>query len=162
MQKILKWTHKASFPLKQDSVVSGNTLNIKAVFLLLSSVITILIPKSMAQLPDNGFRNRDYNDDLYNSGGSFGGSQTILEVVKSINYLSEVRKVLPIILVLTVFTFLSVKTGYHKMNQYKIRLLVSHHSSSNTKSIQAHPSVSRTCESPRTHLRCLDMVRLVG
>ena len=92
MQKILKWTHKASFPLKQDSVVSGNTLNIKAVFLLLSSVITILIPKSMAQLPDNGFRNRDYNDDLYNSGGSFGGSQTILEVVKSINYLSEVRR----------------------------------------------------------------------
>ena len=91
MQKILKWTHKASFPLNQDIVVSGNTINIKAVFLLLSSVITILIPKSMAQLPDNGFRNRDYNDDVYNSGGSFGGSQTILEVVKSINYLSEVR-----------------------------------------------------------------------
>ena len=79
---------------------------------------------------------------------------------------------LPIILVLTAWaiqrilfsndTFISVKTGYHKMNQYKIRLLVSHHSSSNTKSIQAHPSVSRTCESPRTHLRCLDMARLVG
>ena len=92
MQKKLKCTHEASFALEQKSVVFGNTMNVKAGFLLLSSVFSILISKSVAQLPDNGFRSRDYNDDLNNRGSSFGGSQTILEVVKSINYLSEVRR----------------------------------------------------------------------
>ena len=92
MQKKLKCTHETSFALEQKSVVFGNTMNVKAVFLLLSSVFSILIPKSVAQLPGNGFRSRDYNDDINNRGSSFGGSQTILEVVKSINYLSEVRR----------------------------------------------------------------------
>ena len=53
--------------------------------------VILFINDAGSQLPDNGInRNRDYNDYRFNSESSVGGSQTILEVVKSINYLSEV------------------------------------------------------------------------
>ena len=56
------------------------------------SILCILGPgKVLAQLPDNGFRDDSFNNNGYNIGSVSQGSQTILEVVKSINYLSEVR-----------------------------------------------------------------------
>ena len=58
-----------------------------AIILFMCSIIWV--EKVIAQLPDNGFRD-EYNNDGYNSGSVNQGSQNILDVVKSINYLSEV------------------------------------------------------------------------
>jgi hypothetical protein len=55
--------------------------------------LNLFIIEVVGQLTDNGVRNSGYNFNYNsNSGGdSVQGTQTILEVVKSINYLSEVR-----------------------------------------------------------------------
>ena len=63
--------------------------NVKAMLLFLLGT-TSFIENAVCQLPDNGNRQRDYNDNGYNGGSSTGSTQTLLEVVKSINYLSEV------------------------------------------------------------------------
>ena len=64
------------------------------VFIMLVVFIAIFVKDVQSQLPDNGFRDDQYNNNGYNSGSVNQGSQTILEVVKSINYLSEVRKLI--------------------------------------------------------------------
>ena len=60
-----------------------------SIILFMCSILSV--EDVIAQLPDNGFRD-EYNNDGYNSGSVNQGSQNILDVVKSINYLSEVRK----------------------------------------------------------------------
>ena len=53
--------------------------------------LNLFIENVVGQLSDNnGNRNREYDDNRYDGGTSIGSSQTLLEVVKSINYLSEV------------------------------------------------------------------------
>ena len=69
--------------------IFSNVLTIFAVF------TAIFVKDIQSQLPDNGFRDDQYSNNGYNSGNVNQGSQTILEVVKSINYLSEVRKLFP-------------------------------------------------------------------
>ena len=70
------------------------------VFTIFVVFIAIFVKDVQSQLPDNGFRDDQYNNNGYNSGNVNQGSQTILEVVKSINYLSEVRKLISISLFL--------------------------------------------------------------
>ena len=64
------------------------------VFTIFVVIIAVFVKHVHTQLPDNGFRDDQYNNNGYNSGNVNQGSQTILEVVKSINYLSEVRKLI--------------------------------------------------------------------
>ena len=65
-------------------------IHANAVLLCLLS-LNLFMENVVGQLPDNGNRNREYDDNGYDGGTSIGSSQTLLEVVKSINYLSEVR-----------------------------------------------------------------------
>jgi len=78
--------------------------------------IAIFVKDVQSQLPDNGFRDDQYNNNGYNSGNVNQGSQTILEVVKSINYLSEVRKLISFFLTLT-----------NQLYYYYSRLILAHH-----------------------------------
>ena len=74
---------------------SSNQLPISTpiyVTLMLLLGLNLFIIEVVGQLPDNGVRNSGYNHNSYSGGASVQGTQTILEVVKSINYLSEVRK----------------------------------------------------------------------
>ena len=66
------------------------------VFTIFVVFIAIFVKDVQSQLPDNGFRDDQYNNNVYNSGSVNQGSQTILEVVKSINYLSEVRELISV------------------------------------------------------------------
>jgi len=66
--------------------------------------LNLFIIEVVGQLPDNGVRNSGYNHNSYSGGGSVQGTQTILEVVKSINYLSEVRKCF-MLFILVIFHF---------------------------------------------------------
>ena len=73
------------------------------VFTMLVVFISIFVKDVQSQLPDNGFRDDQYNNNGYNSGSVNQGSQTILEVVKSINYLSEVRKLISYFIFVNLF-----------------------------------------------------------
>jgi len=74
------------------------------VFIMLVVFIAIFVKDVQSQLPDNGFRDDQYNNNGYNSGSVNQGSQTILEVVKSINYLSEVRKLISYFIFVNLFS----------------------------------------------------------
>ncbi len=69
--------------------LSRGTVNCVTIRLLCGLIF--LLEGVTGQLPDNGFRNRQQNNNGYNDVSPNSGTQTILEVVKSINYLSEVR-----------------------------------------------------------------------
>jgi len=77
--------------IKNEKSIFPNKRYFVTTLQLLSIFSILCVGEVVAQLPDNGFRDDSFNNNGYNSGSVSQGSQTILEVVKSINYLSEVR-----------------------------------------------------------------------
>ena len=77
--------------IKNEKCIFPNKRYFSTTLNILSILNILCVGEVFAQLPDNGFRDDSFNNNGYNSGSVSQGSQTILEVVKSINYLSEVR-----------------------------------------------------------------------
>ena len=84
------WKYNSVIQRKHSSNHRTLSTPIYVTLLLLIS-LNLFVIDVVGQLPDNGVRNGGYNHDSYSGGVSVQGTQTILEVVKSINYLSEVR-----------------------------------------------------------------------